>query len=51
VSIAEFFFLRIHNNLQHQSAHEDENYALEHFSHVVLYGKNDVADDKGWDGG
>jgi hypothetical protein len=40
VSLADFFFLRIHNNFQHQSAHEGENYALEHLSHAVLYGQN-----------
>jgi hypothetical protein len=41
MSLAEFFFLRIHNNFQHQSAHEGENYAHEHLSHAVLYGQND----------
>jgi hypothetical protein len=46
VSLAEFFFLRTHNNLQHQSAHEGENYAHEHFSHDVLYGQND--DHESW---
>jgi hypothetical protein len=40
VSFAEFFFLWAHNNLQHQSTHQGENYALEHLSHVVLYGQN-----------
>jgi hypothetical protein len=40
VSLAEFLFLQIHNNFQHQSTHDGENYALEHLSHVVLYGSN-----------